>query len=421
MQLKPSIIFLFMLSVAACQPKPETTDNEPQAAPESSAYAEGSFGDDLSFLHQYHDNLIVLKSSDEATQVAVAPNYQGRVMTSTAGGLSGKSFGWMNRELIASGKFQEHFNAFGGEDRFWLGPEGGQFSIFFAEGTDFTFENWYTPAPIDTDPFEVADSASNKVSFTKDINIKNYSGTAFNLKVNRTIALLDSQQVAESLGIQLPDSVHQVAFSSENIISNTGKETWTKEKGLLSIWILGMFQPSANTTVVIPFKLGISNTSVPILNDTYFGKVPEDRLIVADSIIYFKGDGTYRSKIGVPPQRAKPVMGSYDANNKILTIVHCTLPQNNYDYVNSMWEIQDQPYGGDAINAYNDGPLEEGGQLGPFYELESSSPAAALAPEESMAHVQTTFHFTGSEAGLNAIAEKVLGVGIEKISTIFMP
>jgi hypothetical protein len=26
-----------------------------------------------------------------------------------------------------------HINVFGGEDRFWLGPEGGQFSIFFAK------------------------------------------------------------------------------------------------------------------------------------------------------------------------------------------------------------------------------------------------------------------------------------------------
>ena len=39
--------------------------------------------------------------------------------------------GWLNREAIASGERKEHINVFGGEDRFWLGPEGGQFSIFF--------------------------------------------------------------------------------------------------------------------------------------------------------------------------------------------------------------------------------------------------------------------------------------------------
>ena len=31
-------------------------------------------------------------------------------------------------------------NGFGGEDRFWLGPEGGQFSIFFKKDDPFDLE-----------------------------------------------------------------------------------------------------------------------------------------------------------------------------------------------------------------------------------------------------------------------------------------
>ena len=54
-----------------------------------------------------------------------------------AAGDTGASFGWINRQLIASGKLLPHMNAFGGEDRFWMGPEGGQFSIFFAPGVKF--------------------------------------------------------------------------------------------------------------------------------------------------------------------------------------------------------------------------------------------------------------------------------------------
>ena len=57
-------------------------------------------------------------------------------------------------ELIASGKIQPHMNAFGGEDRFWMGPEGGQFSIFFAKGAKFELADWFTPAPFDTQPFK---------------------------------------------------------------------------------------------------------------------------------------------------------------------------------------------------------------------------------------------------------------------------
>src|SRR5687768_6057080 len=91
-----------------------------------------SFSDDAEFLKK-HTALVVL-SNEAGAKVAVAPAWQGRVMTSTAGGDAGLSFGWINRELIASGKVQEHINVFGGEDRFWLGPEGGQFSIFFEKG-----------------------------------------------------------------------------------------------------------------------------------------------------------------------------------------------------------------------------------------------------------------------------------------------
>jgi hypothetical protein len=36
-----------------------------------------------------------------------------------------------------------------------LGPEGGQFSIFFRQGVPFEFENWQTPAPIDWGSWEV--------------------------------------------------------------------------------------------------------------------------------------------------------------------------------------------------------------------------------------------------------------------------
>jgi hypothetical protein len=69
-----------------------------------------------------------------------------------------------------------------------------------------------------------------------------------------------------------------------------------------------------------------------------------------------------------------------------------------------------------VANSYNDGPSKPGGpQMGQFYELESSSPAAALAPGESLTHVHRTFHFVGTEEDLDKIAKAVLGVGIDEI------
>lgn len=53
---------------------------------------------------------------------------------------------------------------------------------------------------------------------------------------------------------------------------------------------------------------------------------------------------------------------------------------------------QKNPYCGDVINAYNDGPTEDGSMMGPFYEIETSSPGAELAPYESLIHTQKIIH-----------------------------
>jgi len=86
------------------------------------------------------------------------------------------------------------------------------------------------------------------------------------------------------------------------------------------------------------------------------------------------------------------------------------------DYVNSMWEIQKEPYRGDAVNSYNDGPAKPGAKpFGPFYELETSSPALDLAPQASAEHLHRTFHLQGEEKDLDPICRVALGVSLDKI------
>ncbi|HNR99770.1 MAG TPA: hypothetical protein PKX48_08120 [Planctomycetota bacterium] len=371
------------------------------------------FKDDFEFL-KAHTKVVVLTNRDGNARVAVNPDLQGRVMTSTAAGPDGQSFGWINRELIASGKNDLHFNAFGGEDRFWLGPEGGQFSIFFKQGDPFDMAHWFTPPPINEGPYEIVAQDAGRMAFRKTMHLVNYSGTAFDLELHREVRVLETGAVA-ALGLPTPAGVATVAYCSDNRITNKGAAPWRKETGLLSIWILGMFNPSPATTIVIPFAPGPESELGPPVNDAYFGKVPADRLIVKDGVLFFSADGKHRSKIGLSPRRAKPFAGSYDAANGVLTIVHLTIPEGKADYVNSMWEIQKDPYAGDVINSYNDGPTPTGKPLGPFYEIESSSPGAALAPGATLAHVHTTMHFQGSEEALDPIARKALGVGIETI------
>jgi len=378
------------------------------------------FKDDLAFLRT-NTRVVVLSGADGLAQVAVNPDLQGRVMTSTAGGPDGLSFGWINRELLTSGVNNPHINAFGGEDRFWLGPEGGQFSIFFKKGDPFDLDHWWTPPAVNEGAYDIAEQAPDHLRFRKSMRLVNYSGMEFHVAVDREVRVLGAAEAA-ALGVPVPAGIKMVAYASDNRITNAGAAAWTKETGLLSVWILGMFNPSPETTIVIPFKSGPEAELGPAVNDAYFGKVPAGRLVVKekDGVLFFSGDGKYRSKIGIAPARVKPFAGSYDAANSVLTIVHLTVPEGAADYVNSMWAIQEKPFAGDVVNSYNDGPSGPGAKpLGPFYELESSSPAAALAPGETMTHVHTTMHFQGPEKALDQIARKVLGVGLEEIEKAF--
>jgi len=380
---------------------------------------DGTFGKDVAFLKE-HTDVMVLSGPEGEARVAIVPAWQGRVMTSSFDGDRGLSLGWVHYDHIASGKLIPHMNAFGGEDRFWMGPEGGQFAIYFKPGSKFIFADWQTPAVIDSEPYDVVSKSDREVSFRKAAELTNYSGTKFDLRIDRTVRLLDREQAAGKLGTPIDPSVQAVVYESDNQITNTGKEAWKKDTGLLSIWILGMYVPTPKTTVVIPFVPGPEETLGPKANDEYFGKVPADRLTVKDSVLFFRCDGTHRSKIGLSPRRAKPIAGSYDAANRVLTLVQLTKPEGVTDYVNSMWELQKDPYGGDTVNSYNDGPPAPGEKpMGPFYEIESSSPAAALAPGESIRHVHRTFHLHGSEAALDAVARKALGVGLAEIKSAF--
>lgn len=401
---------MFLFGLAACGSGQRDTDNQP---------ASSAFDEDVKFLEKYGD-VIQLTDTDSKSKIAVMAALQARVMTSSAGPPENLSYGWINKSLFKSGDTSVHMNAFGGEERFWLGPEGGQFSIFFEKDSAFTFENWRTPRVIDLDTYELVSKTAHNAIFTKTTELVNYSGTKFNIKINREIKVLDASDAYQRLGIKPDTALISVAYQTINNIQNTAKVAWSKSTGLLSIWLLGMFNPSHGLTMVIPFKEGSTEEFGPIVNDDYFGKVPANRLKVGKGIIFFKGDGDYRSKIGLSPLRAKDVMGSYDSASQTLTIVKYSKGQAADIYVNSKWGLQSEPFKGDVVNAYNDGPPGPGIKpMGPFYELESSSPTRELQPNESIIHTQTTFHFQGDQKALDSLSKRILGVSIAEINGAF--
>ena len=398
--------YIFILGLAllcSCRTKRNRNYNQEEN------YAKGTFGYDLNFLKS-KDSVVVLKSNDGISQVIVSAKYQGKVFTSTADGDEGKSFGWINYKAFDAAT-DPHMNVYGGEDRLWLGPEGGKFALFFKPGTKMEFANWHTPAAIDHESWTITSKNNKQVSLTKDMSLSNYAGTQLDLKVDRNISLLERADIQEALSIQLGSSVKAVGIKTVNGITNTGTTAWTTQTGAPCLWSLDMFTPSPHTTIVIPYK---ENAEGKVATTDYFGQIPPNRVTYKNGYLFFKADGKSRGKLGMAARRTKAMAGSYDAVNNVLTITLFDV-SSKATYLNQEWTPDKNPLVGDAANSYNDGPLADGTQLGPFYEIESVSPGAFLKPGEKLTHQHCIFHFTGDKASLNNIAVKTLGVSLNVI------
>lgn len=374
------------------------------------------FSEDVSFLTQKDDDLVTLKTKDQNGQILVSPKYQGKVFTSTAKGEAGTSFGWINYDAF-KGEKDEHMNAYGGEDRLWLGSEGGPFSLFFKEGKDMEYDNWHTPAPYDTESWKLTSSSDKKAELSKDMELENYAGTDLKLNIQRDIEILEPKAIEDLLSISLTNTVSSVGFKTTNKLYNKNDFEWDKDTGAPVIWNLDMFTPSPETVIAVPYK---TDATGKLATTDYFGEIPKDRIYneTIDGILFLKADGKSRDKFGVTPHRAKTVAGSYAPDKGVLTIILYDLDDSK-PYLNQKWTTDEDPFEGDAVNAYNDGPLEDGSQMGPFYELESVSPAAFIKPDEHIIHTHSVFHFIGDEKDLEPIAEEVLGTSLDKIESVF--
>ncbi|MET0790775.1 MAG: DUF6786 family protein [Polyangiaceae bacterium] len=400
--------------VAGCQAAAPASSAKVPAmnSPAPSAASSHRFEDDVAFLSR-HAAVKVL-TSNGGGRIAISGQYQARVMTSAVEA-NGQSLGFINRAFIEAGHTGTPFDNYGGEDRFWLGPEGGQYGLYFPSAKPFTFDNWQTPHALQEGAWQTLRETESSISYGHSFSVSNYQQQPFQVAIERTVTLLSREQASERLGLPLPASLTWVGYATENRLSNAGSSAWSEQRGLLSIWILGMFAPVAGTQVVIPFE---PSAAGELVNDRYFGKVPSERLLVneAKGFLAFRADGQYRGKIGLGPARAKGVLGSYSEPQRLLTLVLYTKQRGATRFVNSMWEQQIEPYAGDEINSYNDGPPAPGKPpLGGFYEIESSSPAAALGPGESITHVHQTYHFSGPRAELDALARHVLGVSLDDL------
>ncbi len=379
----------------------------------------GSFSGDLKFLNQ-HVATVVL-AEDGPGRVVVVPEFQCRIMTSTTGHPSDSSFGWINYRRIAGPAEESDPNLFGGEDRIWLAPEGSRFSLFFDPGVPMDLAHWRVPAAIDRPQFQMLNRTSQRVEMRCRDQLVNYAGQSFAFEINRQVTIHTRQQTETALGLALPETIWHVAHASGNTLTNCGEHSWSRGTGLLAVWILGMYQPSPAAVVMIPWVGNSAGSGAPRVTTDYFGRPDASRLQIdyRRRHIYFRGDGQFRSKIGLPRAYVNNMLGAWDPVPGCLTIVLFNLPETpDWSYTNNLWRTDVDPFAGDVINAYNDGPNEAGGLLGPFYELETLSPALPLAPGESYTHIHRTIHLQGTEQDLDPLFRTLFGISPETLQTV---
>lgn len=401
------------ITLISCQGPSDHQAGSDAANPEN-APMKGTFAYDSQFLAK-HDSIVVLQQGN--AKIIVSPKYQAKVFTSTASGDSGQSFGWVNYTAFDAAP-NAHMNAYGGENRLWLGPEGGKFSLFFPPGSKMEFTNWKTPAAFDTEPWEVLSRGADSIVLQKDMQLLNYAGTRLHTQIRRSINILDNNAITATLGLTPDPGLAIVGYTTHNTITNTGDIAWTETTGAPCIWLLDMFNPSPETVIIVPFDSIPGDHFRQTVTSDYFGAIPADRLKHTDSVLFLKADGKSRGKLGIRSTRSRPAAGSYDYKNHILTITVFDT-DHNAKYLNQEWNTSKPPFLGDAVNAYNDGPLADGSQMGPFFELESVSPAAFLKPHATLTHSHSVFHFSGDPQALDTIAQKILGTSLSTISEIF--
>ena len=89
------------------------------------------------------------------------------------------------------------------------------------------FANWKTPAPFDTEPWDVISHSDQAVDLRKDMQLVNYAGTRLNLFADRQISILGRSTIDSLLGLNSDSSVAAVGYCTVNTLTNTGGQPWT--------------------------------------------------------------------------------------------------------------------------------------------------------------------------------------------------
>jgi hypothetical protein len=378
------------------------------------------FSETIDLLDDTGNPAIVLEGRNRGGRILCAPTLVGRVLTSSFDGPHGEGLGWVGVDAILKGPVNSVMNNFGGEERFWVGPEGSQFGLHF-DGQEQTFSNYRVPPAMNSQPYEVL-KFSRKADFVvmrSRMQLRNAVGTEFDLEVTRTIKIADDCPYRMGLS----DRVEFVGFQSETVVRNVSEHPIRRETGALAGWTPGLFPNGPNTAVVVPFRVHPETGQGEAIRQDYIkdfcvsGEMPPRSWRIADEYVLLRTDGEVRTKVGIGKRHATNRLGSLDVENGLLTLVTFDL-YPEMDYVAPYWRhlSERELFDGEAVSVYIDGPDENGRRAGEFYELETLSPALVLAPGESFLHRNRIYHLRGDLADIGPISRQFLKAGVDEVA-----
>jgi hypothetical protein len=419
----------------------------------------------------YRDGINYLKSKTNVLElhnrfggrVAVCPDWNGRVMTSTCDGADGSSFGLININAVENdsrGGF--HFFC-GGEDQLTFVPDCGPFNIHYTVELSEKDVPILVPAGFREGAFQT-DSLpqDNELRLRRSVQMTNLAGTPFDLDIVRTIRILDLNSIRSAFGNAVAVSLEQadvsyIGFTTANSMLNCGTAS-SLLSGLVSMRIQAMFNAGPATVAVIPFQPGGDDELGPAVQTEFFGSSPHGRFRSLPSAVLLRCDGKHRCQASVFPKRAVPYIGAVDFREGTLTLLTFALPKNeaasyyrgsNYGGVSSYTvpEFSDarrhflgQSAGtpavrelsapsfsrtaaplddeGEVLRAYNHGPSFPGeDEYALFYEFDVFSPTKELVKGESQTHHQYTLHINADNRTLSFLVQKIFGADYDEIYT----
>jgi hypothetical protein len=324
----------------------------------------------------YHDALNYLTQKTSVIElydqwggrVAICPEWNGRILTSTCDGLDGDSFGCINVRAIDTDRFED----FGGEDHWTTSP------LIY--------------------PFAVEHVKENRAVLQRTLPMNDADGKHVELQLSRKISLLGRQKIGTEFGDTVADALERedvsvVGFCSENTVQS-------QEKANIACRLRGMYNACPHTFVIVTIPSNeFSIKGFPVDVD-YLGGSPHGRIRHLPEALLIRADGHGRCRTTMPYTAAPDIFGAVELRFGRLTLWTFDIPSNSEE---------------DVIRIYNSGRRHSGEpDWVTYYEMNCFSAAKPLTPENPLLYRQCTLHISAGNDILEGLVQQIFGVSLGK-------